>query len=323
MEEAGCGPHTVAKNILLSGFCRQQNFLAAERLLAAPGWRPNLVTFNIFMNSLCNAGKIEEAFSQLAVMAAQRITPSSVTVNILLRCICRYSGAEEGKKLLEESWKFGWEVNAVDFNAVMSAFSAAGNWAVAPLLLVRMVKMGVKPDERSFNILIFCLCREGKIQKARRILENGGFKANTVSYNTVIAGFRTTGDVAAAEKLVDRMVEENVEQDLATWTLRIEWLCREKRIGKAKEAFKELKRRFSPDLVVFRVLIGGLVGEGDVAAGKRLVREMVGQGLTPDVATVDSVIRVFCRCGFCGSGEISAIVWEMLRSSASQKFRFN
>ena len=119
------------------------------------------------------------------------------------------------------------------------------------------------------------------------------------------------------------MVEENVEQDLATWTLKIEWLCREKRIGKAKEAFKELKRRFSPDLVVFRVLIGGLVGEGDVAVGKRLVREMVGQGLTPDVATVDSVIRVFCRCGCCGSGDISAIVWEMLRSSSSHKFRFN
>ena len=110
---------------------------------------------------------------------------------------------------------------------------------------------------------------------------------------------------------------------MATWTLKIEWLCREKRIGKAKEAFKELKKRFSLDLVVFRVLIGGLVGEGDVAAGKRLVREMVGQGLTPDVETVDSVIRVFCRCGFCGSGEISAIVWEMLRSSSSQKFRFN
>ena len=281
------------------------------------------MTFNIFMNSLCKEGKIEETFSQLAIMAAQRITPSSMTVNILLRHICRYSGAEEGKKLLEESYKFGWEVNAIDFNAVMSTFSAAGNWAVGSLLLVRMVKMGVNPDERSFNILIFCLSREGKIKKARRILENGGFKANIVSYNTVIAGFPTTGDMAVAEKLVDQMVEENVEQDLATWTLRIEWLWREKRIGKAKEAFKELKRRFSPDLVVFKVLIGGLVGEGDMAAGKRLVREMVGQGFTLDVATVDSVIRVFCRCGFCGTREIIAIVWEMLRSSVSHKFRFN
>ena len=147
------------------------------------------MTFNMFMNSLCNEGKIEETFSQLAVMAAQQITPSSVTINILLRCICKYSSAEEGKQLLEESWKFGWEVNVVDFNAVMSAFSTAGNWAVVPLLLVRMVKMGVKPDERSFNIMIFCLCREGKIQKARRILENGGFKANTVSYNTLLMGF--------------------------------------------------------------------------------------------------------------------------------------
>ena len=71
----------------------------------------------------------------------------------------------------------------------MSAFSAASNRAVVLLLLVRMVKMGVKPNERSFNILIFCLCREGKIQKARRILENGGFKANTVSYNTLLLGF--------------------------------------------------------------------------------------------------------------------------------------
>ena len=99
-----------------------------------------------------------------------------MTVNILLRRICRYSGAEEGKKLLEESLKFGWEVNVVDFNVVTSAFSAASNWAVASLLLVRMVKMGLKLDERSFNILIFCLCREGKIQKARRILENGGLR---------------------------------------------------------------------------------------------------------------------------------------------------
>ena len=143
----------------------------------------------MFMNSFCNEGKIEETFSQLVVMAAQRITPSSVTINILLCCTCMYSSAKEGKKRLEESWKFGWEVNVVDFNAVMSTFSTAGNWAVASLLLVRMVKMGVKLDERSFNILIFCLCREGKIQKARRILENGGFKANTVSYNTLLLCF--------------------------------------------------------------------------------------------------------------------------------------
>ncbi|CAA7398975.1 unnamed protein product [Spirodela intermedia] len=315
MEESGCPPSTVAHNILIGGFCRRRDFSAVEKMLAecaVAGWRPSVVSYNTFMDGLCKAGRAEEAFKQLGAMAANGLCPSAVTINILLCCLCRDSNPHEAKRLLEASSQLGWEVTAVNYNTVMSAFCEIREWAAVAELLVAMVKKGVAPDARTCNIVIYSLCRGGKLRKARRIMENGGFTPNAVTYNTLIDGFLAVGAAADADELLRRMLEENIEHDLVTYTIRIEHLCRERRSADARHLFGDLKRHLSADLVVYSALIGGLVRNGDLSAGRMLLKEMLNQGLSPDVPTFDKLIRAHCRSGLCRTGDICNVVGEML-----------
>ncbi|CAA6662571.1 unnamed protein product [Spirodela intermedia] len=305
MEKSGCPPSTVAHNILIGGFCRRRDFSAVETMLAecaVAGWRPSVVSYNTFMDGLCKAGRAEEAFKQLGAMAANGLCPSAVTINILLCCLCRDSNPHEAKRLLEASSQLGWEVTAVNYNTVMSAFCEIREWAAVVELLVAMVKKGVVPDARTCNIL----------RKARRIMENGGFTPNAVTYNTLIDGFLAVGAAADADELLRRMLEENIEHDLVTYTIRIEHLCRERRSADARHLFGDLKRHLSADLVVYSALIGGLVRNGDLSAGRMLLKEMLNQGLSPDVPTFDKLIRAHCISGLCRTGDICNVVGEML-----------
>ncbi|XP_078439881.1 uncharacterized protein LOC144710095 [Wolffia australiana] len=305
-------PGPVARNAVLAGLCHRGQPGSAAALLSEPGWRPSVVSFNIVLDGLCRAGEVGRAFQLLPLMEAQKVTPSAVTINILLRCVCRLAGPGEGRRLLSRAHDLGWAVTAPDFNAVMSAFCAAGDHAAPPALLAAMIKTAVKPNPRSFNIVVKSWCRAGRLAKAARALLAGAFKPDAVGFNTVIKALLTRGMVAGAEDLRRRMVEADVEQDLATCTIRMGWLCKGGRIREANLVFGEIKWRFRPDLVAYGVMIGGVLERGDVAWARRLVNEMRGEGLTADVVTMDLVVRGFCRNGFCLDGKICLVLDDLI-----------
>jgi pentatricopeptide repeat protein len=72
-----------------------------------------------------------------------------------------------------------------------------------------MARAGVRPDARTFNILVAALCRGEDAERAQGFLEEleeQGFEPDVVTYNTLLAGYCCKGRLPDALDLFDVML---------------------------------------------------------------------------------------------------------------------
>jgi len=103
--------------------------------------------------------------------------------------------------------------NAYNYNALISAWAAAGNAETAKQVLERMQRV-VKPTVVSFNAVIDAYAKAGQAQAAEELLrhmmddDDSLPSPNTRSFNSVINAWAKSGEEGAAthaEELLDLM----------------------------------------------------------------------------------------------------------------------
>ncbi|KAG9457932.1 hypothetical protein H6P81_002440 [Aristolochia fimbriata] len=262
----GCPLNTVVYNILIDGLCKNSDFDRVKIMLersTSIGWKPNSISYNIYMNGLCKVGRVMDAFGLLEVMKKDGLSPTSFTVNILLDCLCQASMVDEAKNLLGQSSWLKWEVDTVSYNTLMSRYSSTRDWKAVLKLFAAMLKKGLEPNSRTYNIVINCLCIAGELMYAKSLICKGWFRADLVTYNILIDAFYRSRNTVQVQDLYERMKQEKIAEDVYTVTVKINNLCK---AGEPSEAskflFELMKMGFTPDLVTYSALIDGLAKHG-------------------------------------------------------------
>lgn len=306
MERAGCPPNVVTYNVLIRALCDAARFDEVKQVLAesrSKDWTPSTVTYNTFMNGLCKKGMAKEALEQLNVMLGEGLDPSDFTLSILLNCLCHDSRVSDAIDLLERSTSLKWYAGVVGYNTVMSRLCGMGNWMGVLKLLTDMVKKGITPNTRTFNVFIRSLCFGGKLSIAKSLLHSQGFVANIVTYNTLIYWFYYYKKLSEVQHLISDMAVEKIAPDEVTYTVIIDGLCRDEKFDMATSCFLEsLERGLSRDLLA--VLINRLAHSGKIWEIFRVFQGMEREGFLPDNCIFDRTIRSFCRAGFCHDRDI-------------------
>ncbi|XP_065020916.1 pentatricopeptide repeat-containing protein At5g65560-like [Musa acuminata AAA Group] len=307
MVDVGCTPSTATYNILIGALCRAGNFDEVEKILTESvhrGWKPNEITYNTYMDGLCKSGRTKEAFDQLEVMLGIGLYPTAFTLNILLNCLCCDSKEVlVAKCLIERSSELHWYVSVVDYNVVMSGLRKAGHWVGVIKLFTDMVKKGITPNIRTFNIVIHSLCHGGKLHMAVCMMNSGEIIANVVTYNTLLHWFYLDGRINEAQHLFSFMSANNISPDGITYNTMIDSLCRVGRFLEATDCFiRSLEYRFSTDLLLR--LIHRLVRNRRLKELLKLFKGIEKHSISLDVLVFDSLIKAACKEGFCGSTEI-------------------
>lgn len=162
-------------------------------------------------------------------------------------------------------------------------------------LLTDMIKKGIEPNTRTFNILIRSLCVGGKSSLAKSLIHSLGFAANVVTYNILLHWFYYHGKLTEANRLISVMEEKNIAPDEVTYTIIIDGLCRERKFDAATACFlKSLTSGLSMD--VLTVLLNRLVYADKIWEINRIFD---GKDFVPDHHVFDLTIRTFCRVGYC------------------------
>jgi pentatricopeptide repeat protein len=300
MIEVGCLPDVVSYSVLIDGLCSVGEFGMVERILEESedkGWTPNAVTYNIYMSALCRMGFLDEAFRQFQIMESGGLSPTVETVNILFDCLCRGSMFTEAESLLgcEE---LGWDVDVFCYNTLMSRLCDAGGFVKVLKLLVDLLKKGIGPDVFSFTIAIRSLCRGGKLQLAKCLMENEGIGYDVVAFNTMLHGFLMVGDVQSVRLTYNYMISRNVLPNDFSKAMVIDSYCKEQNSGAAVKFFLE----YSGDRYVhdhFLRLNNWLVKERQLSYVRYLLDELRFQGFALDVCIFNSLVRIFCFEGYC------------------------
>jgi pentatricopeptide repeat protein len=303
MERAGCPPNVVTYNVLIRALCDVARFEEVSHILTesrTKDWTPSTVTYNTFMNGLCKKGMAKEALEQLDVMLGEGLDPTDFTLSILLNCLCHDSRISDAIYLLERSTSLKWYAGVVAYNTVMSRLCGAGYWMGVLKLLTDMIKKGIMPNTRSFNIFFRSLCFGRKFRLVKNLIRNQAFAAtaNVVTYNTLIYLFYFYGKPIEAEHVKLDMELQKIAPDEVTYTILVDRLCREGKFDTATTLFgNSLEIGLSRDL--FAVLTNKLAHNGKIWEMIRVFQEMGKKGFIPDSYIFDLTIRSFCRTGYC------------------------
>lgn len=188
-------------------------------------------TFNIVMQGLCLAGKIEKAFDLFEIMRSFGCRPDIFTYNTFINGLCRVGNVDRAHELLRE----------IQFQCDIS------------------------PDVVTYTSVISGYCKSGKLEQAAALFDemiNGGIKPTLFTYNVIIDGFGKNGEVASAVNMYERMVSSGIHPDVVTFTCLIDGHSRVGDIDQCMKLWDEMNtRKFSPNAFTFSVVINGLCKE--------------------------------------------------------------
>ncbi|CAN6310345.1 unnamed protein product [Urochloa humidicola] len=301
MEGAGCSPNIITYNVLIKALCDDGRFDEVKEVLVeikTKGPKPSAVTYNTYMDALSKAGMAEKAVDLFEDMRCEGLKPTAFTLSIALNCLCVHSKFSEVIALLERSTELNWCAAVVAYNTVMSRLCDMERWLAILELLADMIKKGIIPNTRTFNILIQSLCIRGKLSIAINLVFNHGIPANVVTYNTLIHWSYYHGRASDADSMFEYMKKvANVAPDEVTYTIMVDGLCRQGKFDEATDCFKEsLKDRLSKDLLT--ALINRLGRKERIRNIVAIFREIERQGFVRNHMIFEDTVGSFCSVGF-------------------------
>ncbi|WVZ56021.1 hypothetical protein U9M48_006608, partial [Paspalum notatum var. saurae] len=335
MIQSGCAPDVVSYSVLIQGLCNVGKLGKVEKILGeseAKGWTPNAVTYSIYMSALCRMGFLDEAFHQVDVMRSRGVSMTLETVNILFDCLCRDSMFSEALCLLEHSEKLGWDVDVFCYNTLMSRICDIGDFTRILKLLVDLVKKGIGPDMFSFTIAIRSLCRAEKFEVAKCLLDSKEIEYDVVAFNTLIYGLCMAGETDEMLKVYIAMTNRGVSPNSFTISAVIDSLCKGRKFAAAINFFvlECLERYMVPYHESSGILLisdhfirlnNWLVKAEGFGYVLTLLRGIRSKGLVLDICLFNSLVRIFCREGYCKHEnfyEVSLILDSMLECLPSR-----
>ncbi|KAK1279498.1 Pentatricopeptide repeat-containing protein [Acorus gramineus] len=152
-------------------------------------------------------------------------------------------------------------------------------------------------------------------QVLARIYKSGHDK---VTFTKQLRFLGESGRVTEARELFSLMRDSH-DPDVVAFTVLIRILCYNRLYDPALDLLFEMRRYCVPDVYCYNVLIDGLGRMRDQRSCVRwILREMARDGVTPDVVTYGSLVKLLCTMG-----EIGEAVVLLRQMEASEKVRTN
>ncbi|XWS31092.1 hypothetical protein CRYUN_Cryun23aG0047800 [Craigia yunnanensis] len=228
-----CLPDAHACNSLLTTFCKQGKVGKAFQLcedMCTNGIDMNIVSYNALINELCKVDNIEKAqicfipplrkvFQLLHEMVLSGNQSDCYVYNALLYGCRKDVKFGKGWHLLQEMWKKGLmqERSLIPltstFYRLLNGYSQAGNKDDIFSLFEEMVAKGIKPDKKTYYVMIHTHCKEGNLIEALKlrniILDNGepGLRLTTATFSSIASNFNRADDMDNTAQALEHMVQ--------------------------------------------------------------------------------------------------------------------
>ena len=217
-------PDLVTYTILIDNVCNGKNLREATRLLGVlgeAGFKPDCYVYNTIMKGYCILDKGSEAIGVYNKMKEEGIEPDLVTYNTLIFGLSKSGRVKEAKKFLDIMAEMGHFPDAVTYTSMMNGLCREGNALGALALLEEMEAKGCSPNSCTYNTLLHGLCKLRMLERGIElygVMKSGGMKLEKASYATFVRALCKEGRVAEAYEAFDYVVESKSFDDVTAYT---------------------------------------------------------------------------------------------------------
>ncbi|KAI5684049.1 hypothetical protein M9H77_05277 [Catharanthus roseus] len=217
-------PDLVTYTIMIDNVCNKKNLREAMRLLGVlseEGYKPDCYVFNTIMKGHCMLSQSSEVLEVYRKMLEEGVKPDLVTYNTLIYGLSKSGRVKEAKKFLRVMAETGHFPDAVTYTSLMNGMCREGDALGALALLEEMEAQGCTPNACTYNTLLHGLCKARLLDKGiqlYKVMKEGNMELETGSYGTFLRALCRNGRVPEAYEVFDYAVESKSMTDVAAYT---------------------------------------------------------------------------------------------------------
>ncbi|GAA0157392.1 hypothetical protein LIER_14668 [Lithospermum erythrorhizon] len=249
MANNGFSPNKVTTDIAVRALCssgREEHAVELVKELSSKDSPPDTYTYNFLIRCLCRNRSVSSMNNFIKDMREGfGIKPDLVTYTIMIDNVCNGKNLREATRLLEVLSEEGIKPDAYVYNTIMKGYCMLNLGSEALGVYNKMQEEGVKPDLVTFNTLVYGLSKSGKVKEAKKFLrimaETGNFP-DAVTYTSLMNGVCRQGDALGALALLEEMEARGCTPNDCTYSTLLHGLCKAKLLDKAIELYEIMKK---------------------------------------------------------------------------------
>nr|XP_017241825.1 PREDICTED: pentatricopeptide repeat-containing protein At3g09650, chloroplastic-like [Daucus carota subsp. sativus] len=276
---------------LMKGYMKQGRVLDTMRMLEAmrqqedSGSHPDHVTYTTVISAFVKVGAMDRARQVLAEMSRIGVPANRITYNILLKGYCEQLQIEEAKELIRvmADGDAGLEPDVVSYNTLIDGCILIDDGAGALTYFNEMRARGIAPSKVSYTTLMKAFALSGQPKLANKVfdemLNDPRVKVDLVAWNMLVEGDCRLGLLEEAKRIVERMKENGVHPNVATYGSLANCIALARKPGEALLLWNEVKERCG-------------MGDGENSKASDVPR------LEPDEGLLDTLADICVRAAF-------------------------
>mmetsp|Transcript_112615 Transcript_112615/g.351071 ORF Transcript_112615/g.351071 Transcript_112615/m.351071 type:complete len:260 (-) Transcript_112615:123-902(-) len=175
MLKQGIEPNLVTYSAVLKGYCQENRLDKARELLdtmkQSKHVRPDEQTYNTLLDGCARQNLYRQGLEVFEEMKAAGVRPSNFTLSILVKLANRGRQLDVAFQMCEELPRtYGFRLNVHVYNNLMQACIAHKELPKAVAVLVRQLRERVRPDARTYSLLLRGCVNAAEGQMAASIL---------------------------------------------------------------------------------------------------------------------------------------------------------
>lgn len=259
---------------------------------------PSIRVCNSLLGALIRSEQMELALNFLEEMGSQKIVLNAFTLSLFINDCCVRGKLDTGWKLLMRMQKLGIRPDIVTYTSFINSLCKMSLLKEAVSLIFKMTWNGILPDSVSVSSVTDGLCKVGEMEKAINILDIFNLPPNIYVYNSFISKFCAGGNMTAASNTFHEMLEFGFVADCFLYTTMMSGYCKAGEINMAHCFFaKMMKIGIRPSVTTYTTLIDYHCKSGELDEAEHIFQKMIKDGLGPDLVLYNTLIYGYGKKG--------------------------
>ncbi|EXC35267.1 hypothetical protein L484_026589 [Morus notabilis] len=273
MSSAGFSPDKVTADIAVRALCYAGKIDHAVQLFDEMSLRhsvPDSYTYNFLVKCLCKCRPLSTIYEFIdKTRSSFGLKPDLVTYTIIIDNVCNSKNLREITRLVAVLGEEGFKPDCFLYNTIMKGYCMLSRGSEAIEVYNKMKENGVEPDTVTYNTLIFGLAKSGRAKEARKylkIMAEKGHSPDVVTYTSLMNGLCRERDVLGAYALLEEMKERGCEPNECTYNTLLHGFCKAKMVERGVELYRVMKERgMELDTAAYATLVRVFCRRGEVA----------------------------------------------------------